>query len=72
MRHAACGKPGLAARPVAGSCVGYLYIDEDGLRYEAFPGGWADMSLPGDAGAGFSGDYGDLDDDSVDGSQASY
>jgi hypothetical protein len=36
----------LADRPDAGDAIGYLYIDEDGINYEAFPDGWAVMQTP--------------------------
>lgn len=35
----------LAARPDASTCVGWLYTDEDGFDYEAFPGGWVQVNL---------------------------
>jgi hypothetical protein len=34
-----------ADRPTAASCIGHLYQDENGLWYEAFPGGWATVTL---------------------------
>lgn len=33
----------LAARPQASSMVGWLYRDETGKLYEAFPDGWAEL-----------------------------
>jgi hypothetical protein len=35
----------LSARPTASSCVGAVYTDENNVTYEAFPGGWATISL---------------------------
>jgi hypothetical protein len=35
----------LSARPAAATCLGCLYQDENGVIYEAFPGGWATVTL---------------------------
>jgi hypothetical protein len=35
----------LSARPTASANLGWLYTDENGVTYEAFPGGWATVVL---------------------------
>lgn len=34
----------LVNRPDPATCVGILYVDEDGLQYEAFPTAWATVN----------------------------
>lgn len=41
----------LSARPSSATCLGFLYTDEDDIVYEAFPGGWATVTLTNAAAA---------------------
>ena len=36
----------LAGRPQPVTCVGYIFIDENGIQYEAFPTAWATINGP--------------------------
>lgn len=49
-RNEAVGIKGgtLAARPAYSTCIGWLYTDESGYDYEAFPGAWVQVNVEDD------------------------